>query len=232
MIEQSQQPKTAVYASDTIKTLTGQEPFVNGSVPTSVSISDFWRWAYSDLIKNTQRGVLAEFIVKTALDLGGVRTNLPMRLAFEPYDLLGPELTTPPRIGNIQFARLEVKSSAYLQSWQKRHPDKKQVLSFSIAPATIPDEHGDYKDGAPKQRNSDLYIFCVFTPPAEERGANILDLGLWDFYVAKTKTVDAVCQERKSVALGSEAFAKITGGQKLKFEELCHAVIRACETLE
>lgn len=124
-----------------------------------------------------------------------------------------------------------MKSSAYIQSWQKRHPGKKQSLSFSIAPASVPDETGDYKDGAPKQRNSDLYIFCVFTPPADERDANILDLELWRFYVAKTSRINEVCGDRKSVVLGSDVFNEITDGKELKFEELCPAIIRACKTI-
>ncbi len=31
------------------------------------AVSDFWRWAFSDLRDNTVRGVLAEFIVAAAL---------------------------------------------------------------------------------------------------------------------------------------------------------------------
>ena len=38
--------------------LTGNEEF---------TIKDFWSWAYSDLLDNTQRGVMAEFLVYSSL---------------------------------------------------------------------------------------------------------------------------------------------------------------------
>jgi hypothetical protein len=37
------------------------------------AVSDFWRWAFSDLRDNTVRGVVAEFIVAAALDRTATR---------------------------------------------------------------------------------------------------------------------------------------------------------------
>lgn len=225
--------QTANYSADSIKKLTGSEQFVDGGAKIPVRITDYWQWAYSDLLRNTQRGVLAEFIVKTALDLGGITCNHPMRLAFEPYDLLGPPITAHPGNGSaMTLSRIEVKSAAYLQAWERRHPEKEQKLSFGIAPAKIPDETGDYPANAPRQRNSDLYVFCVFTPSSGERDANILDLGLWRFYVAKTRTVNELCQERKRISLGSKLFSDVTeNNEPLRFDELCNAIVAACKTI-
>lgn len=43
--------------------LTGNEEFTLRGVGAGITIKDFWTWAYSDLIDNTQRGVMAEFLV-------------------------------------------------------------------------------------------------------------------------------------------------------------------------
>jgi hypothetical protein len=64
-------------------------------------VLDYWRWAFSDLRDNTQRGVRAEFLV--ALALGRTETR---RKAWDNYDV-----TTSSGL------RIEVKASGYLQSW-------------------------------------------------------------------------------------------------------------------
>jgi hypothetical protein len=64
------------------------------------TVLDYWRWAFSDLRDNTQRGVLAEFLV--ALALGRTETR---RKAWDNYDV-----TTSSGL------RIEVKASGYLQS--------------------------------------------------------------------------------------------------------------------
>ena len=47
--------------------LTGNEEFTLRGASIGISMLDYWRWAYSDLIDNTQRGVMAEFLVYSAL---------------------------------------------------------------------------------------------------------------------------------------------------------------------
>lgn len=44
--------------------LYGNEKFTLNGNDTEISVSEFWSWAYSDLLNNTLRGVLAEFLVK------------------------------------------------------------------------------------------------------------------------------------------------------------------------
>jgi hypothetical protein len=39
------------------------------------TVLDYWRWAFSDLRDNTQRGVLAEFLVALALAVGFLRRS-------------------------------------------------------------------------------------------------------------------------------------------------------------
>lgn len=43
--------------------LYGNEKFTLNGNDTEISVSEFWSWAYSDLLNNTLRGVLAEFLV-------------------------------------------------------------------------------------------------------------------------------------------------------------------------
>ena len=46
---------------------TGKEPFRNGDVPLEFDLLSFWQWYSSDLISNTTRGVLAEYLVARAV---------------------------------------------------------------------------------------------------------------------------------------------------------------------
>lgn len=47
--------------------LTSNNIFTFHGEDTGLSVVDFWSWAYSDLLNNTDRGVLAEYIVHSAL---------------------------------------------------------------------------------------------------------------------------------------------------------------------
>jgi hypothetical protein len=47
--------------------LTSNNKFSFHGEDTGLSVVDFWSWAYSDLLNNTDRGVLAEYIVHSAL---------------------------------------------------------------------------------------------------------------------------------------------------------------------
>lgn len=47
--------------------LTGNEEFTLRSSGIGIIIKNFWSWAYSDLLDNTQRGVMAEFLVYSSL---------------------------------------------------------------------------------------------------------------------------------------------------------------------
>ena len=83
--------------------LSPNEKFVGGeSTPLAVTVGDFWQWAYSDLISNTDRGILAEYIVAIALGIDDT-----VRVPWGPYDLVTPAGT-----------KIEVKSGSYIQSWK------------------------------------------------------------------------------------------------------------------
>jgi hypothetical protein len=47
-----------------------------------VTVGDFWAWAYSDILNNTDRAIFAEFVVGTALGV----TDAP-RVEWDAVDL-------------------------------------------------------------------------------------------------------------------------------------------------
>ena len=64
---------------------TGDEAFLNAGGSTDITLREFWRWAVSDLVENTTRARLAEFIVAKAL---GIPTEV--RDSWAPCDLKTP----------------------------------------------------------------------------------------------------------------------------------------------
>mgnify|MGYP000572001102 CR=1 FL=1 len=91
------------------------EEFKLGEKGLGFNITDFWKWTLSDLVENRNRGILAEFLVKEALQ---IKSNT--RLEWDSYDF-----ETKKRI------RIEVKSSAYIQAWKQNEYYK---ISFNIKP--------------------------------------------------------------------------------------------------
>ena len=51
-----------------MKQYTGNEEFTLRGESSGISLADFWRWAYSDLLNNTSRGVMAEFLVEKSFE--------------------------------------------------------------------------------------------------------------------------------------------------------------------
>lgn len=166
--------------------MTGNEHFSANGNELSLTMSDFWRWAYSDLSNNIHRSVLAEYIVASALNITTLSTEAS-RIMWRPFDLLSND-----------GYRIEVKSAAYVQSWDAKHPNH---ISFRIAPARMPDETGDYKLNSPLQRNSDIYVFCVYKALTKDESP--LNLDLWEFYVLPTKILDSEKPTQKTITLPS-----------------------------
>jgi len=197
----------------------GNENLINDGEYLPYSMLDFWKWAYSNLILNVSRGTFAEFIVKSALELHGIAGNTEMKTGFDPYDLEGPIIES-----TNQYSRIEVKSAAFVQLWDIKHPER---ASFSIAPAKMPDETGDYPHDAERQRNNDLYVFALYT--ATDRRRNILDLSWWDFFVLPTYKIEEdkrLCTQ-KTISLKKVKEICPT----LSFDMLCDAIVEACRSI-
>ncbi len=166
--------------------LTGNEEFTLHGTSTGITVMDFWRWAYSDLIDNTQRGVMAEFLVYSSVN-SITPLDMQMRENWLPFDITSPS-----------GRRIEVKSSAYIQAWTPENIyaqirfDIGKKLAWNNATAT---------SATVAKRNCDLYVFCLFT--AKTKDVSLLDLDYWDFYVLPTSVLDEKAPDQKGIALSS-----------------------------
>ena len=166
-----------------------------------------------------QRGTFADYIVKCALDRSGIITRQEIGTGLEPYDLEGPVI---PSTGKA--SRIEVKSAAFVQVWDIKHPER---ANFSIAPSKLPDETGDYPRNASRQRNNDVYVFTLYT--ATDRRRNILDLSWWVFYVLPTYKIESDEKLCKQKTISLKTVRELCPA--LSFDMLCGAIIDACNSI-
>ncbi len=168
-------------AINTIKK-TGQETFSESNKVLDFKLLDFWSWSQSSLMDNTLRGILAEYIVKQALEIeSGTRTE------WDSYDL-----------ETHNGIKIEVKSAAYLQSWKQSEFSK---ISFGIAPTKSWDEKKH--EYLPEiKRQADYYVFCLLHYK-EKRTVNPLKLEQWSFYVLPTSVLNEHKKEQKQITLNS-----------------------------
>ena len=164
-----------------VKKKNGAEKFQIKNRPLSFELSDFWSWNQSDLIENRTRGILAEFIIKKALD---IQSN--NRIEWDNFDLISKD-----------GKRLEVKSAAYIQSWNQK---KYSEIKFSISPTVGTKENPKY-DGT-KKRWADYYVFCLLKNK-DQKTINPLELSQWTFFVLSTQTLNQQKPEQKTIGLNS-----------------------------
>jgi hypothetical protein len=146
------------------------------------TVGDFWAWAYSDILANTARGIFAEFLVGVALD--SVESVRPT--GWEDFDI---------RYGD---KKIEVKSSAYLQSEDQNAPPG---IRFGIGESEGRDSEID-THGTERTRPADCYVFCLFFEQDRDV-ANVLDVSQWQFYVLSTQRINDELGNQKSVGLGT-----------------------------
>ena len=158
------------------------EAFINveNSTLDSVTMLDYWVWAFSDLVGNTERGVLAEYIVARA-----IRAKSPVRNSWAAYDLDSPDGT-----------KIEVKSASYIQSW---HQKKLSNIQFNIRKTLewLPEKNEFVTE---KKRQSDVYIFCLLNQKDKHK-VDPLNLDQWEFYVIPTSLLDRELGDTQSISL-------------------------------
>lgn len=165
--------------------LSGTEEFTLHGVGVGVSVKDYWSWAYSDLTDNTQRGVMAEFLVFSALNF--TPSPSQMRENWLPFDATSPS-----------GRRIEVKSAAYIQAWTPENIFAQ--IRFDIGKKLAwSNETASYSSEA--KRNCDLYVFCLFT--AKTKAVSFLDLDYWDFYVLPTSILNEKVPVQKGISLST-----------------------------
>lgn len=146
----------------------------------SSTLLDYWAWAHSDIMGNTERGKIAEYIVAMALN---VHRNT--RTEWDSYDILTED--------NI---KIEVKSSAYLQTWvQKAY----SPLAFGIRPTYAWNQSNNTYEQT-KKRHANVYVFCVITCKDQDI-VKPLDLNQWEFHILSARKLDNVLPNQKTVSL-------------------------------
>jgi len=183
--------------------LTGREALCSLDLELrQATVQDFWKWAFSDLRANNLRGIFAEWLVAKLLNI-----DLSRRDFWAGWDL---ETT--------QGLRIEVKASAYLQTWTQSRPSK--IIFSGLKGQTWNPETG-YSGKA--SYNSDLYVFCVQIERQAHRW-DALDLGQWRFYLLRREelvrrdcrslSLPALCrisQELDATEFRRQALAIISG---------------------
>ncbi|MGD9695479.1 MAG: hypothetical protein AB7V42_07465 [Thermoleophilia bacterium] len=163
-------------------------------------LADFWRWAYSDLLGNTGRGVFAEWIVGRALGcVDGVREG------WANHDL------------EWDAIRIEVKSAAYLQAWQTRTPSR--IVFGGLRARAWDPVTGEW--AAVQTYRADVYVFCILTATDHDR-IDPLDTNQWQFWVVGQEAVSAT--GLRSIGL---ALVQRLAGDPVLFAGLPGAVRRA-----
>lgn len=164
------------------KLLSGDEQFTCSLTSSpEKSLKDFWAWNSSDLLNNTLRGALAEYIVAMALGI---------EFTYAREDWSECDLVTNDGI------KVEVKCSAYLQSWEQ---NKLSEIRFGCAPSRA---FSNQRYDGVSIRHSDVYVFCVFTAK-DIKTADVLNLDQWIFYILPTHVLNEKLGLQKTISLNS-----------------------------
>ena len=158
----------------------GDEKIHDADRALGPSLLDFWRWSASDLMSNATRGILAEYLVAQA-----VGDESPVRAEWGAYDVVTPD-----------GIRVEVKTSAYIQSWYQR--DYSQI-KFGIGPTRYWDPETN-KLIAESKRQADVYVFCVLAHK-DQSTIDPLDVAQWQFFGVSTARLNEAVGNQKSISL-------------------------------
>lgn len=182
--------------------MTGDEPFHSDGRDIGVQLKAFWSWAYSALLDNVSRGVLAEFLVASALGVAKPRS------VWGLYDLTSKEGT-----------KIEVKNSAYIQSWEQ---EKYSPLEFDIKQKKKWMEETGWSDDP--QRHSDVYVFCLLAEKDQDK-IDPMNVGQWEFYVVSTSEIDDRAGKQKTITLRS--LKRKFSVEPTPYDELAQEIERA-----
>lgn len=160
------------------------DPFRAADAVLPFDLGDFWTWAASDLASNALRGSLAEYLVARALGI-----ELTVRAEWNAYDLQVPGGPS-----------LEVKSSAYLQSWPQRDLSRP---CFRIAPSVAwSAEDLTYAPPEQRRRQADVYVFALLKHQ-EKTTLDPMDVSQWSFYVLPSHVLDTRVGTQATISLAA-----------------------------
>lgn len=158
----------------------GDEPFQVNGQPLPFKLLSFWQWSCSDLVGNAQRGILAEYIVASA-----VGSSKTLRTEWDAYD-----------VETSEGIKVEVKSGAYIQSWAQKELSR---IQFDVRP-TLGWDAKTNTYSAQKVRQSDVYVFSVLENKNQET-INPLNLDQWVFYLVTTSKLNEAIGTQKTISL-------------------------------
>ena len=161
---------------------TGDEPFHADGSALPFDLLSFWQWYASDLAGNALRGCIAEYLVLQALGV-----NPAVRQEWDAVDI---KLTSG--------LTVEVKSSAYHQSWAQK---MESPIGFSIAPALGWDATTG-ENALKSIRPAKVYVFCLLAHHDRET-LDPLNVSQWTFYVLATRILDDKAGRQKKINLAS-----------------------------
>ena len=184
--------------------------------PTGRTIGDFWAWAFSDVLSNINRAVLAEWLIGSALGcVGGIRP------IWAPWDL------------EYEGSRIEVKSTSYHQNWKRSSKSrgsfdiKATSADFPIDPDVPFGPEAEYYTDEEIKRRANIYVFAYYAEQDPTR-VDPLDVGGWRFYVLSTPELERHFGTQATVALSRvQAVAAEIG-----YEDLQNAVDALLETID
>ena len=168
-----------------------KEPFIYNEKSAGFSLLNFWIWSGSNVLNNTLRGQIAEYIITKATG-----AKLPaIRVEWNSVDVITPK-----------GIKIEVKSAAYFQSWHQDEPSK---ISFNIKKTRSWDNETNQYEKIPC-RKAQIYVFCLLTNK-DRNSIDPLDLSQWKFYILPTTVIDSCLGDQKTVGLSrlEELGAKI-----------------------
>ncbi len=157
----------------------GGEPF--GDEQGTATVLDFWRWAFSNVVDDRNRGSLAEFVVA--------------RLIGEAHHRR-PQTTTYDVCAN-ERVRIEVKSSAYVQAY-KETDTVPGFGGLKVRPYRY-DDRGRVQYGD-SDYQADVYVLALLSERDRQR-FDPLDLSQWSFYVLTTAELRATARDRPYLSL-------------------------------
>jgi len=188
--------------------LRGTELFEGTGAEIAPTLADFWRWSASDLLSNAFRGMLAEFIVGSALGcLAGA-----VRREWHAYDF------------EANGIKVEVKSTALLQTWPQNDYSKPK---FDVRKTTGWDAGTNQWLPGPPSRQANVYVFCVLTAD-DKATVNPMDVSQWEFYVVAAKLLDELQDQRTITLTSLLARFKLA---PISYAKLADAVMNAANAL-
>ena len=177
----------------------GDELFQENAVPVGIKLFDFWQWSSSDLLCNALRGRLAEFLVASALGVA-----IGTRIEWDAIDVI-----------SLSGVKVEVKSSAYLQSWK----GKPSRITFDIQHKRVWDWDTNSR-AANLTRTADVYVFCLLDHQDPE-SIDPMNLNQWRFFVLATEELEAKLGQQKTLSLTT---LKSLKAREVKYSDLAKAV--------